>query len=110
MRGDPYPTETRNVRSYLHEKIKQLNYFYVPVNVLLPIRTFFEKVTILHAEAHRHIEEVTPKRLSRHYYDLHQLVESRYLDKAKTQPELLKNVIAHKSLFFASKKASYETM
>ena len=105
--GDSYPTETKNVRSYLHEKIKQINDLCVPVNVLLPIRTFFEKVTLLHAETHA---EGTRQRISRHYYDLHQLAKQGYLEKAKTQLELLKNVIAHKSLFFASKKASYETI
>lgn len=107
VKGDPYPTETKNVRSYLHENIKQLNDLCVPVNVLLPIRTFFEKVTLLHAEAHA---EGTRQRISRHYYDLHQLVKQGYLEEAKTKLVLLKNVIAHKSLFFASKKASYETI
>ena len=110
VRGDPYPTESKYVRPYLHEKIRQVNDLCVPVNVLLPVRTFFEKVTLLHAEAHRHVEENTPKRLSRHYYDLHQLVEKGYLDEAKKQLELLRSVIANKSLFFASKKASYETI
>jgi predicted nucleotidyltransferase component of viral defense system len=107
VKGDPYPTETKNVRSYLHENIKPLNDLCVPVNVLLPIRTFFEKVTLLHAEAHA---DGPRQRISRHYYDLYQLVKQGYLEEAKTQLELLKNVIAHKSLFFASKKASYETI
>lgn len=107
VRGDSYPTETRTVRSYLHETIKQLNDVLVSVNVLLPIRTFFEKVTLLHAQAH--IED-TYERLSRHYYDLHQLAQKGYLKEATDQIELLQNVISHKSLFFASKKASYETI
>lgn len=107
VRGDSYPTETRTVRSYLHETIKQLNDVLVSVNVLLPIRTFFEKVTLLHAQAHT---EDTYERLSRHYYDLHQLVQKGYLKEAITQLELLQSVISHKSLFFASKKASYETI
>jgi len=107
VRGDSYPTETRNVRSYLHETIKQLKDVSVAVNVLLPIRTFFEKVTLLHAQAH--IED-TYERLSRHYYDLHQLVQKGYLKEATTQIDLLQSVISHKSLFFASKKAYYETI
>ncbi len=110
VRGDPYPTESKYVRPYLHEKITQLNDLCVPVNVLLPVRTFLEKVTLLHAEAHRHADKNTPKRLSRHYYDLYQLVEKGYFDEAKKQPDLLKSVIANKSLFFASKEASYETI
>jgi hypothetical protein len=66
-----------------------------------------QKVTLLHAQAH--IED-TYERLSRHYYDLHQLVQKGYLKEATTQIELLQIVISHKSLFFASKKASYETI
>lgn len=107
VRGDSYPTETRTVRSYLHETIKQLSDVDVSVNVLLPIRTFFEKVTLLHAQAHT---EDTYERLSRHYYDLHQLVQKGYLKEATAQIELLQSVISHKSLFFASKKASYESI
>lgn len=89
------------------QRYAQLNDFCVPVNVLKPIRTFFEKVTLLHAEASA---ESARKRLSRHYYDLYQLVAKGYLDEAKKQLDLLKNVVEHKSLLFASKKASYETI
>ena len=110
VRGDSYPTESKNIRPYLHEKIRQINDLCVPVNVLLPLRTFFEKVTLLHAEVHRPESEKTPLRLSRHFYDLHQLIEKGGLIEPANRVDLLKNVIDHKSLFFASKKASYETI
>jgi len=110
VRGDVYPTEEKIISPYLHENIKQLETVSVPVKVLHPMRTFFEKVTLLHAEAHRTDREKTPLRLSRHLYDLHQLKEKGYLAESEKQMGLLTNVIEHKSLFFASKKASYEAI
>ena len=43
---------------------------------VLPERTFWEKATILHHEAHRPENSVMPSRYSRHYYDLYRLAHS----------------------------------
>ena len=39
-------------------------------------RTFWEKVTILHKNAHRDPEKPHPLRYSRHYYDVYQILTS----------------------------------
>ena len=55
-----------------------------PVRVLAidAERTFWEKATILHAEAHRPSEKPTPLRYSRHYYDTVMLAGSDYGERA----------------------------
>ena len=69
-------------------------------------RTFWEKATILHQQAHR--VGVMPARYSRHYYDLHQLVRSPVKDAALRGLELLKDVVAFKTRFYPCRWANYE--
>jgi hypothetical protein len=72
-------------------------------------RTFWEKATILHAEAHRAEDKATPVRLSRHYADLVALAEHAAASAALGRDDLRERVVAHKRVFFASTWASYET-
>jgi hypothetical protein len=77
--------------------------------VLALRRTFWEKATILHAEHHRPADLSTPLYLSRHYYDLAMLADGED-DKAAMQDiNLLIQVANHKSLYFRSAWAHYET-
>jgi len=72
-------------------------------------RTFWEKPTILHEEAHRPLEQAIPSRYSRHYYDLAIMAESAIRDSALQIPELLKRVVEHKQLFFSRSWSSFST-
>jgi len=110
IRGELDPHETKVITSYLHQRVVVLNNMHVGVRVLSPIRTFYEKATLLHQETHRDSGKRTPLRLSRHYYDLHQLVLKGYLNEALGEMDLLEAVIKHKMLLFPSKWAQYETI
>ncbi len=71
-------------------------------------RTFWEKATILHAEHHR----PSPRqrdRFSRHYSDFAALWRNPICQKALENDDLLKRVVAHKSRFFRTSWANYET-
>jgi len=63
-------------------------------------RTFWEKATILHQEAHR--PGTIPARYSRHYYDLHKLAESPIRATALSNRALLDSVIEFKERFYYS--------
>lgn len=77
-----------------------------PVVAIAAERTFWEKATILHQQAHRN--SVMPPRYSRHYYDLHQLAHSPIKDTALHEWNLLKNVVAFKQRFYPCAWANYE--
>ncbi len=47
-------------------------------------------------------------RMSRHYYDMPQLIEHETKDRALQNLNLLTQVAHHKSVFFKSAKANYE--
>jgi hypothetical protein len=69
-------------------------------------RTFWEKATILHQEAHR--EALIPKRYSRHYYDLYKLALSQIRDAAVVKLDLLADVVEFKKRFYPSQWARYD--
>jgi|SRR6202521_1467476 len=109
-RGDPWPMERREIQPYAAEEFP--HFFESPicaVDVLALRRTFWEKATILHAEHHRPPDLPTPRYLSRHYYDLAMLADEEAGQAAVQDVNLLIQVANHKSLFFRSAWAHYET-
>ncbi len=69
-------------------------------------RTFWEKATILHQEAHRTTQ--IPQRYSRHYYDLHKLAASKIRATALANLNILSDVVQFKTRFYPSKWARYD--
>ncbi|MCO5966554.1 nucleotidyl transferase AbiEii/AbiGii toxin family protein [Sinorhizobium meliloti] len=109
-RGDPWPTETRVIRPYAADDYP--GFFEDPdttVVVLSARRTFWEKATALHAEAHRPADSPTPQYFSRHYYDLAMLLATDEGKAAASDFWLLAQVAKHKATFFRSGWASYDT-
>jgi Nucleotidyl transferase AbiEii toxin, Type IV TA system len=109
-RGDPWPTDEKIIRPYAAEDYP--DFFEDPdtnVTVLSARRTFWEKATALHAEAHRPTDLQTPQYFSRHYYDLAMLLGTEEGKVAATDFDLLGQVAKHKTTFFRSGWASYNT-
>jgi len=109
-RSDHWPAKEHPVRPYAAEELP--DQFKEPecrVRTLGAERTFWEKATLLHAEAHRPSDKATGDRLSRHYYDVAKLYQSPIGPGAVADHELLAKVVAHKKLFFPSGWANYDT-
>ena len=109
-RSDSWPAGNHPVTPYAADLFPDM--FTMPsceVTALEAIRTFWEKATILHAQAHRTGSATKVERLSRHYYDLYQLSKTEIASAALAKPDLLRRVVEHKSAFFRSAWAHYET-
>ena len=78
------------------------------VLTVLPERTFWEKITILHREANRPENKEFPTRYSRHYYDIYCMTNSDVKEKALFDIELLKKVVDFKEKFYRCPWAKYE--
>lgn len=79
------------------------------VSTILAKRTFWEKATILHQEAHRPADKVMPSRYSRHYYDLALMSMSDIKNEALADLDLLQKVVDFKVQFYPSGFARYDT-
>ena len=75
---------------------------------VLPKRTFWEKITILHREAFRPENKSFPARYSRHYYDLYCMIHSTVKDEALADIELLDKVAEFKDKFYRCAWARYD--
>ena len=101
------PSKKYIIRSYAAEIFPQV--FINPECDVVAIkaeRTFWEKATILHQEAHR--SGFVASRYSRHYYDLYQLSKSKIKQRAFDNIKLLDDVREFKKRFYLSSWANYE--
>ena len=103
------PHEERMISCYAAETFPHV--FARPectVRVITAERTFWEKVTILHHEAHRPEGTPQPSRYSRHYYDLARMAGSRVKANALADLGLLADVVAFKQRFYPRGWARYD--
>lgn len=104
------PMEMRDVQPYAAEYFPDVfRQGSVSIPTIIAARTFWEKLTILHAEAHRPANKRLPSRYARHYYDVYKLVESGIHKEALADTKLLQEVVLFKQRFYASGWANYET-
>lgn len=103
------PFETFKIHPYAYDTFPQLfKKAECAVHVITAERTFWEKATILHHEAHRPPGSEQPPRNSRHYYDLAQLAKSSIKDKALSRLDILENVVRFKQIFYHRGWANYD--
>ena len=110
-RGDPWPTSRKTILPYIEETHSgTAPSAKVEVTALDPERTFWEKVTLLHALHHatlvKHDKNV--HRLSRHIYDVHRIWDTHELRTSILDAKLLQAVVHNKKVFFEDRKARYE--
>ena len=101
------PSAIRTIRPYAFDVLPKV--FENPtceVRAIAAERTFWEKATILHQEAHRQAQ--VPARYSRHYYDLYKLATSAVRIAALADLKLLQDVVAFKQRFYPSNWARYD--
>lgn len=107
---DQQPTGNHVIKPMLTDVIGDaFSDFQVPVVALELERTFWEKATILHAEFHRPASQPMRDRSARHFADMASLWQHPSRVRALARLDLLRDVVRHKSRFFASAWASYDT-
>lgn len=103
------PTEKVKIVPYSAEQYPRVfTQSTTEILTVLPERTFWEKATILHQEAHRPEKSIIPSRYSRHYYDLYCLSHSDVKEKAFSKIALLQKVVDFKQKFYPRAWAKYD--
>ncbi len=105
-KSEHLPLEEVHIHSLLEDAISEIKSDAV-ISVLSPKRTFWEKITILHAENNINRVERVKERLSRHLYDIVLLSRSQIGLDAMQDLELLKTVAEHKAFYYRSNAANY---
>jgi hypothetical protein len=109
VRNSTEPCEKHIITPYLTQVVDHDISLPKPmIDTLSPLRTFWEKATLIHVECHRANLTRTPERLSRHWYDLFMLYNSRVGEQALSRIDILQDVLEHKKAFFNASYANYD--
>ena len=105
--AEPIPASNHKIKSYIEEAYPDIFDENIEAVTVDCLRTFFEKITILHREANR-INGNYPARYSRHFYDVYKMLLTSTKEKSFENIELLKSVIDFKKKFYACNWAKYD--
>lgn len=105
--AEPIPANKQKIKTYIEEVYPEVFDENIEVVAVDSLRTFFEKITILHREANR-VNGNYPTRYSRHFYDVYKMIKTDIRKKSFENIELLKTVIHFKKKFYASNWAKYD--
>lgn len=100
-RSDTEPSETVSIQPYLYDAFPGiLGDGAFIVKAVSPLRTFWEKVLLLHEESFRPLEKSRKSPLARHYYDVWRLIVKGVAEQATGDRELFNACVRHRLLFF----------
>lgn len=110
-RGDTNPNQQKEITPYIYNILNDVfeKSPAITVQTLTAERTFWEKITILHAEHHRPDINQPKDRIFRHYYDIVMLDQRGITKQALKDISLLETVTANKKTYFYVAWANYET-
>ena len=92
------PFETKSVISFLDYHYKDLDFTEPSFNVqvVIPTRTFIEKILLLHEEFSKPADKIRTDRLTRHLYDLDKIMKAEYGEMAIADDELFNTIVQHR--------------
>ena len=111
-RSDTEPSDEIGISTYISQAFPALLASAdIGVHAVMPRRTFWEKVMLLHEETSRPPGKRRHREyMARHYYDLYKLIQAGVADEAAADHELFSNVVRHRKLFFRQNWVDYSTM
>lgn len=80
------------------------------VRAVVPERTFLEKIFLLHEEFAKPEEIVRTERMSRHIYDISQIMDTPIAERALNDKSLYDSVIEHRRIFIGLKGFDYSSL
>ena len=106
------PVTEISLQSFLDEALPDTPYSEKPfvINAVVPERTFWEKICLLHEEFAKPQELIRSERMSRHLYDLEKMMGSPISDKAFVNNELYNSIVEHRRVFVGLKGFDYSTL
>jgi len=92
------PAETKTIISFIDEHYKELPFTTggFDVQVVIPTRTFIEKVLLLHEEFSKPIDKIRTDRLTRHLYDVDKMMIAGFGEQAIADDELFETIVQHR--------------
>jgi hypothetical protein len=103
------PSQVLNIACDAAAYLADLEFPVASPKVMLVERTFWEKATAMHVFCIRQKFRGTD-RFARHWYDVSQIGQTEYFEKAVADIDLAKQVARHKAIFFNEKDQNGKTI
>jgi predicted nucleotidyltransferase component of viral defense system len=106
------PYESKNIRSLIDESYPDAEFHEgeFMTNTVIPEKTFLEKLILLHEEFQKPKDKVKYHRMSRHLYDIEQIIKTDYGKRALKNNELFENICIHREKFTPLKTLNYKNL
>jgi predicted nucleotidyltransferase component of viral defense system len=106
------PLQTVKLQSIVDEVFANMSFVNTSfdVNAVVPQRTFIEKICLLHEEFAKSQDFMRTERMSRHLYDLVQIMDMPIAEKALADKDLYHSVVEHRRIFIGLKDFDYNTL
>lgn len=106
------PIKCVTIKSLLATSLPRLTFEETPVsvNAVIPQRTFLEKLFLLHEEFSKPTYDIRVERMSRHLYDVFQMLKTDIPEEALNDDELYSSVVEHRRKFIGLKGFNYDTL
>ena len=104
------PNEPKIVQSIIGQTYPDQAFTIPPfeVVVVVPTKTFLEKIMLLHEEFLKPIENIRHYRMSRHLYDIEKLMDHKYGQEAIKNKELFETLVQHRSKYTPIRGIPYD--
>lgn len=104
------PSEIRKINSYIDQNFEARDFVFADfeVNVIVPTKTFLEKIFLLHEEFTKPIEKIRFDKLSRHLYDLEKITHTEYAENVLNDDKLFQAIADFRKVMNNAKGISFE--
>ncbi len=106
------PLQSIKLQSMMDETFSNENFTEKPfeINAVIPERTFWEKICLLHEEFAKPQELIRTERMSRHLYDVEKMMNTPFAENALQDKKLYDSVVEHRRTFIGLKDFDYATL
>lgn len=102
------PNSTIEIATYLSEYVDTLEFPSAAVEVLDPVRTFWEKVTHIHSMCQMNAPRRKSENQSRHWYDVAQIYKHAIGEAAISDKSMMESVVNYKKTYRYDRGANYD--
>ena len=106
------PSELKEIKSIIDENYPESIFTETPflVRTVIPEKTFIEKMILLHEEFSKPKEKIHFHRMSRHLYDIGQIISTDFGKRALKDEILFQEIIKHRAIFTPIKTVDYSKL
>lgn len=106
------PSEYKELQSIIDENYPNSSFTEGPfkVRTTLPEKTFLEKMILLHEEFTKPKEKIRFHRMSRHLYDIGQIISTEFGERALRNESLFQEIIKHRAKYTPTKTVDYSKL